>query len=282
MRGANNTDDPVIRRRVVTRRNRSGMRSSSSSGREGVTFRNTPDEIDDLVDPEVEASNRPPPPRVPRIPPMPSGNRATQPSSPDLDVQGGDDDIGATPAQRLAVTGMAGDGTYAQEYRLTLVQRMLMRRMPLDRIAAALQVSLSTVMRDRKKLNAMLRERSQSLNIDQIIGEQLEFYADATGNAMRMMDQSKNSADGTVQALPAPIRLAAIRTALTAQADKAKFLQVAGVFDAIPFRRSETGGAMTDVQALMQMTMNVLNSDTDDAGGFGDLEFGDDGEVIDL
>lgn len=262
--------DSPRRRRAMVRRTR-GLHGSGSTGREGVTFRSVSDSVDDIIDPEVEMERRPAPPTVPRLP----DDRVTHVSA------GDDDGLGNTPSARLASIGNATSGSYAKEYRLNLLHRLMMRGYPMDRIAGIMNVSLSTVMRDKKELMTMLRGRSQQLNVDELIGNQLAFYDDVTGNVMRIMDQSSTSEDGRVQAVPVPMRLAAARTAMTAQADKVKLLQATGVLDSLRFRQGEGSGAMTEIQALMQLTNDLLANGADPEG-FGELEFSENEEDMEL
>lgn len=243
-------DNQEPRRRAIVRRSRAAaLRGSGTRPNDGVTMRGSehePDEIDDLVDPEYEANNRARPPTLPRAPiPAPAAQSD----------DGVDDVLGTTPAARLAAISGSMPSEVVQEYRMGLVQRLLMRRIPLDRIAQSLGISVSTVQRDKRALAARMRENAQALNIDQIIGEQMEFYSEMTAQAVRMVDQNSGS-----QALPAPIRLAAMRTAMVAQADKVKFLHSSGFLEAVRFRQSQTGGTLSDAQVLMQMTRELLNN----------------------
>lgn len=186
------------------------------------------DEIDDVIDPDDY------------------GNRVAR-TAPQAPVTG--DQVRANPRLRLNEVAQAGSSAYAKEYRLELLGRLLMRGTPLDQIARQLQVSISTVEKDRAELNKRLRESARNLNVDEMIGRGNSFYDEAQAMALRIA-----SANDT----PVPMRLAGVRTALAANADRTRFLNSAGVFDALRFRRTETGDDMSDVQLLMMRTGEML------------------------
>lgn len=157
--------------------------------------------------------------------------------------------------RRLAEAAMAGDPSYAREFRLGLLSKLLMRGISLDNIARELGVSVATVKNDRAELNRRLRENAKQLDINQLIGGQLAFYDEATAMSLRMASASNT---------PTAMRLAGIRTALAAKADQTRFLASAGVFDVLSFRRTEDGQDLSDVQMLMQRTAEMLERLTDD------------------
>lgn len=261
-------------RRIILRRGRAGggggFSSSTSTRAEG--FREgegrEPDEVDDIIEPERIAD---------RI-----RGGAIPPPSPERD----------NPRSRLNAVGMAGSAAYAKEYRLGLLHRLLMRNVPLDQIAQQLQVSISTVEKDRALLKQRLREAATQLNIDEMVGNQNAMYDEVAGMAMRIASQgsARDENGNSVTAVPTAMRLAAMRTALAANADRTRFLTSAGVFDVLRFRRAEDGTGMSDVQHLMAQTaalMQQLADGGDDlpedapappqhrAGGFGPMTFDD-------
>lgn len=253
------------RRRITIRRSRSGgfgsggFSSGVSTRTEGMRETDDPehDEVDDVVDLNA-ISNR-----------LRSGD-VPPPEAPPADGRD-------TPASRMNEVAMAGSARYAKEYRLTLLHRLLMRRVPLDQIARQLRVSISTVEKDRIALKARLRDAATQLNINELIGQQNEVYDEIAGMAMRIASQASPTQDENgqpVQAVPAAMRLAAMRTALAAQADRTRFLSSAGVFNVLSFRRAEDGGDETDVQVLMRMTSEALAQMAGDSGdAFGPLTF---------
>jgi hypothetical protein len=233
-------------RRIIMRRARGGGFSGGSSttseslraaddhasDEDGEQY--DEDDVDQAIDPD-DARNRI------------TGNAARS-------HQEGGSDI-SEPRRRMNEVQMAGSQAYSKEYRLTLLHRLLMRRVPLDQIANMLKVSVSTIEKDRILLKERLREQARALNIEELIGNQQEVYDEIAGMAMRIAakeDQPNNP--GT----PTPMRLAAMRTALAAQADRTRFLNTAGVFDVLRYRRAEDGSDISDVQRLMEKTDGML------------------------
>lgn len=170
------------------------------------------------------------------------------------------------PAERMFQVAQSGDPGYAIEYRLIMLHRLLMRRVPLDQIAQQMRVSVSTVQKDRARLKEFLRKKAHQLNINEMIGDQLEKYDEISGMAMRVAGAAQGEG-----AQPTAMRLAAMRTALAAEADRTRFLNSAGVFDAMTFRRGEDGSEISDVQRLMEQTTGLIEQ----------LQAGDSGVTLD-
>lgn len=264
-----------VGRRILLRRGRGGgfsgggFSSGISTRSESFDGSSDPeaDEVDRAIDPEqvrdrIRSGALPPP-----------GNPAPERDS---------------PRSRLHDVATAGSSTYAKEYRLQLLHRMLMRNVPLDQIARQLQVSISTVEKDRVLLKARLREAATQMNIDEMVGTQQAVYDEISGMSMRIASQAGGGNDengNAIQAVPTAMRLAAMRTALAANADRTRFLNTAGVFDVLKFRRAEDGTGLSDVQHLMQRTAELMRQldESDDtpapnprrAGGFRPMTFDD-------
>lgn len=225
-------------RRISMRRSRGGFGGSVSTRSESLRTSVADDEVDDAVSPEsvhnriVGAVATRPVPRAPAG--LPQGD--TAPPPPD-------------PRARMQEVAVAGSAAYSKEYRLTLLHRLLLRRVPLDQIAAQLGVSISTVEKDRVALKARLREIARGLDINEIVGNQMETYGEITSLAMRAATNNE---------VPIAMRLAAMRTTLASEADKTRFLNTAGVFDVLRFRRAEDGTDVSDVQMLMSQTADML------------------------
>jgi len=226
------------RRRVVLRRRMSGgsfggggFSNSTSTRSESLRASEEPDEIDGAIDPD-EAVNRI------RTGSMPSPSRA-----PDAER--------ASPRTLMNQVALAGSSSYAKEFRLELLHKMLTRKIPLHQIAAELQVSISTVEKDRAELHKRLREAAKKLNIDEMVGDQIAVYEDIRSMAMRIATNADT---------PTAMKLAAGRTALAADADKTRFLNTAGVYDALRFRRSEDGSTVSDISFLMQRTTELMEA----------------------
>jgi hypothetical protein len=189
--------------------------------------------------------------------------------------------------RRMFDVARAGSPALAKEYRMGVLHKLLLRKIPLDVIARQLGVSVHTIEKDRAELKKRLRAAAKELHIDELIGNQTGFYDEVAAMAMRIASSDT----------PTPMKLAALRTALTSNADKARFYQAAGVFDVLKFRRSEDGEAVSDVQELMTKTEEMLkqmmseDSEIPDGGkarkhkGFGGFEATDGtdhAEVVDL
>lgn len=183
----------------------------------------------------------------------------SQPPGPTTSVVAGRPDEEFSPASRLAqVRSRASE--YEREYRLGLLHRLLMRRIPIDEIAAQLGISISQVYRDRAALKSKLREETKALDIEEIIGDSKGFYDEVSAMAMRAASNSD---------VPMPMRLAGMRTALAAKNDMHRFFQTAGVYDVLRFRVADTGQGASDVRRLMDATERILS-------GLGDLSQGGD------
>lgn len=137
---------------------------------------------------------------------------------------------------------------YEREYRLGLMHRMLMRRIPLDQIAQEMGLSLRTVLRDRQELRKQLAREAKRLDLYEIIGDSVSVYEEAMGLALRAASQAK---------LPMNIRLAALRTALGAQNDKHRFLETAGFYTVAQFAQTDEGAA-SDIERLVGITERLL------------------------
>lgn len=259
-------DDGARRRRVARRRN--GM--SFSGG--GLSDASTGGGVADVDDGEAEVEDL----NAVVASHAVSTPRLTDDATSELvrNAQNGED---FTPSNRLAQV-RARSSNYEREYRLQLLNRLLMRNIPLDEIAAQLGCSVSTVMRDRTELKDRLRQVSKELDIDVLIGGSSSFYDEVKAMAMRAASSNNT---------PMPMRLAAMRTALAAQNDNARFFQAAGVFDVLRFRRGASEGQVSDISRLMAMTDELLAEAKRDnrtannpnpLGGFS----GGDAEVMDL
>lgn len=188
--------------------------------------------------------------------PRPTAPRASTPQDAEVSVPTSADEE-YTPISRIRQVGRRSS-EYEREYRLQLLHRLLMRRVPIDEIATQLEISVSQVLKDRQELYERLREESRKLDIDQIVGHNKGFYEEVAAMSLRAA-----SHNGT----PMPLRLAAMRTALAAQNDSHRFMQAAGVFDVLRYRRAGTEAEMNDVQRMMAMTRELLDAETNPLDG---------------
>jgi hypothetical protein len=110
-----------------------------------------------------------------------------------------------------------------------------------------------------------------------MIGNSKGFYEEVQAMAMRAASSS---------AVPMPMRLAAMRTALASHNDMHRFFQASGVYDVLRFKKGAGEGAQSDIQKLMSLTEDLLGEarhekrtkDVDPLGSFS----GDDAEVMDI
>lgn len=230
------SDGRVRRRRINARRGFGFSGNSMSDSSEGGDVAD--------INATVEEAALSEPARLPRIPAMPG-------SGDDVFAGGAADSAadGFTPQQRLAQVGRRSS-MYEREYRLGLLHRLLMRKIPLDEIANQLGVSVTTVLRDRKELHQRLREESKQLDIDLIVGNSKETYEEILSLALRAASNSN---------APIAMRLAAMRTSLAAENDKHRMLQASGVYDVLRYRRSADGGQLNDIQRLLQLTEELFS-----------------------
>ncbi len=140
---------------------------------------------------------------------------------------------------------------YEREFRLRLLHRMLMRGIPLDEIARELDISVSTIIRDRKELFDRLRLAAKKLDINLLVGDTMAFYNEAASMALRHASNSK---------IPVNMRLAGIRTAVAAKNDQTRMLAQAGVFEALKYIPDKSKG-QGDIQKLMQLTREIIDED---------------------
>lgn len=281
---------PAHQRRVILRRR--GMRGGSGSFSAGVStrsesLRSSAEGIGDAVDAAVDGPvDGPVDEPEAHDPPHDAIDVSDRIRRGDLQPPPPPPPERENPRMRLNQVALAGSQAYAKEYRLNLLHRLLMRRIPLDQIAAQLQVSISTVEKDRVELKKRLREAAKQLDIDEMIGAQNAVYDEVAGMALRIASAGaqRDENGNPVQAVPTAMRLAAMRTALAANADRTRFLNTAGVFDVLRFRRSEDGDAISDVQMLMQQTLELMGKldDPEEAaptprrkGGFAPMSFDD-------
>lgn len=224
-------EDEVVNRRTRRRAMRGSSLSDSSTSEGGSIADGLNEEVERMANapiassPLTETENR--------------GSRVEAP--PDF-----------TPHNRMADVRRRASA-YEREYRLKLVHRLLMRNVPLDQIATELEVSVDTVMRDRKELYTRLKEESKGLDIHKLIGDSLGFYNEVKGMSLRAASASK---------LPMNMRLAAMRTALAANNDMHRFLSHVGVYEELKFRTGE-GESSTDIDKLISLAEAVLSSSND-------------------
>lgn len=236
MAAGDSTD--AIRRRIRRGGRSAGVSASSEGG-----YSRVEEDDDDLQDePEADLNER-----VRQIA-QTAGAPIRRSAQPTTDGTTGAGDF--TPANRLAEVA-ALSPEYAREYRLRLVHRMMMRNVPLDEIARELDVSLSTIHRDRQTLKQLLCRAAEGLDINELIGDSMGFYREVQGMGLRAASNSK---------APLNHRIAAMRTALSSKNDEHRFLQTAGVYDVLRYKPN-TAGKGDDIRKLVDITSALLDGD---------------------
>ncbi len=163
-----------------------------------------------------------------------------------------------TPRQRLQEVGARGTSV-EREYRLRLIHRSLLRRIPIDQIALKFGVSSSQIYRDIAELKKHLRKGAQSLDSDELIGDTIGYYNEIAAMSLRMASDSKRTDSA---------RLTALRTALASRNDMNRFLQATGVFDVLRYKPPVDQDGTSDMERMVQMTEAFLNMEPDEEGVF--------------
>lgn len=140
---------------------------------------------------------------------------------------------------------------YEREYRLRTVHRLLMRKLPLDEIASSLNVSVSTVQRDRREIFRRMRQEASRLDINALLGETIAYYNEAGAMAFRIATMGKTAI---------PHRLAAIRTAMQSRKEIGQWLAAAGVFEQLKFV-PDTEAGKGDLSRLIELTDQILKDE---------------------
>lgn len=175
--------------------------------------------------------------------------------------QAGPDNM--SPAQRLRHVGVIAP-TYLDEYRLRLLHRLMMRRLPLDVIATQLQCSVATIQQMKIKLRKRLAQQALSLDVYDVAGETVAFFNEIRGLAMKQVDNNT---------LHVKDRQYAMRIAMEAQNDVVRFLSSSGYFDHTPYivdRGKSSDPKQTEVDQTLSMLAAVMSPDTSetDIGSF--------------
>jgi hypothetical protein len=168
----------------------------------------------------------------------------------------------ASPSERIYLVDEHSP-TYSKEYKLRLLHRLLMRNLPLDVIASQMQVPVSTVKNLRAELHKRLIYETQHINRYQIAGKTMAFYDELTGMALRAADKNARGDKPFVH-------LQALSIALSAMADRQRFLQASGFWAATPFVTRDdddtTGsGSTSRLHKLIEMVVDE-NGNAEDTG----------------
>lgn len=233
--------EPNVRRITTRKRGVAFSGTSISNASTGGGVADSPeDDHPDINQAVIDQAS------VPRQALPPVNLPSSVPASGSVDSISNEEDF--NPANRLRQVGRRSSA-YEREYRLGLLSRLLMRKIPLDEIAAQLGISVSQVMRDRTLLATRYRDAAKELNIDEMVGSNQEFYEEVMAMSMRAASNAQS---------PLPMRLAAMRTALASNNDKHRFFQAAGVYDVLRFRRAPGGEGQNDIQRMMGLAEELM------------------------
>lgn len=125
------------------------------------------------------------------------------------------------PKTGMAPSVAAHYSEYTKEYRFALVHRLYLRGLPLGQIGAMLGITIRQVQSIRTELFERLRDEAEHADIMLIVGETLAFYDTIRNMSMKIASESTDASE----------KLEAMRTALSAEADKHRFLQAFGFYD---------------------------------------------------
>jgi len=206
--------------------------------------------VQEIEDGQVPTPPAPPPPLdmetvQPVAPPLhlrrrggfrPGTPPATPPDMPDANI---------SPAERMRQIRASSPG-YIREYQMRVLHRMLMRNLPLDVIAAQLQMPVTEIYKLRNDLMKRVAFEAQHLNRYEVAGKTMAFYDEVQGTALKMADQTGASLHH---------RLIALQTALAAAGDRQKFLGVSGFWAAAPFKPQD---AVEDNSSRQANKLNAL------------------------
>lgn len=154
-----------------------------------------------------------------------------------------------TPSEILMQRAEGGRSTASQiRLRRVMVARMMLRGIDRVKMAQTLTVSEATVDKDIRAVKEQLIKAADTLDIKEQVGISMLFYSDIKHQALRMA-----TADGNSNA----VKIAALKTALSAQADMARFFKLSGVFDVLPFIVTNKQ-EKSDIEKLTDLTRAVL------------------------
>ena len=153
------------------------------------------------------------------------------------------------PAVRARQASIHGT-RYQREYILRTVHRLALRRVPVDQIAQMFNVQVLTVYKWMDELKERLKAEATTMSVTQIAGDTLSFYNEARAMGMTIASS----------ATKVPEKVRGMEVALKAEADKHKFLQVAGFYDTAKLgRETMEDTASKKARSIINMTKNLLS-----------------------
>lgn len=165
---------------------------------------------------------------------------------------------GMNPRERIEQVQRVAP-SYAREYQMQLLHRLLMRGLPLDVISRTMDSPVPTILSMRQQLFKRMRQEAKLVDIYLLAGRTLSFYGEVQAMAMRLASEPKKS-DRT--------RIDAMRTAMLAEREKHGFLQTSGFYDHVQFKPrldEEADEALASAQGVLGMLEHIM-------GGTGDAE----------
>lgn len=237
---------PVVRR-VRRRPTRSDVGTSGSAPSNSVPSSYDSTSVQDL-DRSIEAEVD--------IPDLEEVRDLQTPSAPDgfdpLDPTADRGNTPYTPEEILMARAEGGRSTPTQiKMRRVMVARMMMRGIDIANMAKTLNVSESLVNKDIRAVKEAMISAADNLDIKQQVGYSMAFYRDIQYQSLRMA-----TASGSSNA----VKLAAFKTAMTAQADMARFFKLSGVFDVLPFIVNAQR-EKSDIERLTELTKAAMALD---------------------
>jgi len=166
-----------------------------------------------------------------------------------------------TPQSRQAEVA-AGSKEYEKEYRLSTLNRLLMRRIPLDEIAKQLGVSVRTVQRDREELYRRMRDEAAAMDLNEFVGDTMSFYKEARAMTLRIATATKN---------PLSTRLAAMSRSMQSHKDMTIVMAQAGVFDVLKFKAKEED-SNSDLSVLIAAAEAIMDDETEGVDDINEFE----------
>lgn len=140
--------------------------------------------------------------------------------------------------------------------RLQFVMQGMAFGMNAESIAEILQVSVSTVYKDRTEVKARMRKQAQSLDVNELIGMDMAFNQSIQNIAMMIAgDALTNNAN----------KLAALKTAMASRNNTHKLMSAAGVFDALKYRQMASDGSKSDMQVMLELTKSLFTDEVTQA-----------------
>jgi hypothetical protein len=127
---------------------------------------------------------------------------------------------------RRTMRRLSGVPSYLKEYRLKMMHQLILRGTNLHEIANMLGIDVTTTNAYRRELGLRLAEEAGRVDTMEFFGKSDAFYDEVRAMAMQMADDAGVRIHN---------RVAALQTALSAEADRQRFYHLMGVFQKMPW-----------------------------------------------